>query len=111
MKVSFIVTHLSHGSPGSFYRPYEMSKQLAKLKIENDIYTPFTEDVKNIHDASMIEIKGFGQKLNMSNFLYGTFRKIIYNNRLSRFISYDKLIVKLSDQLSNKMKKSIASNA
>jgi len=107
MKVSFIVTHLSHGSPGSFYRPYEMSKQLAKLKIENDIYTPFTEDVKNIHDASMIEIKGFGQKLNMSNFLYGTFRKIIYNNRLSRFTSYDKLIVKLSDQLSSKMEKSI----
>ena len=28
MNIDFVITHLSHGSPGSFYRPYELLKEL-----------------------------------------------------------------------------------
>lgn len=99
MKVNFVVTHLSHDSPGSFYRPYEMVKQLNNFGIDTTILTPFEEDVKIFRDIHMKKIPILGNNLKITNFGYGLFRKIVYNKRTQKFVPYDIFLDKLSSQL------------
>ena len=107
MNIRFIVTHLSHGSPGSFYRPYEMAKHLTKHNVTSKILTPSEEDVKNIKDVTMIALPNIGQKLRISNFVYETIRKVIYNKKFGHFIAYDKLLVSLSERIASGIEKSL----
>jgi glycosyltransferase involved in cell wall biosynthesis len=107
MIVRFVVTHLSHGSPGSFYRPYELAKQLIYHNIDAKIFTPSEEDAKNITDVPMISLPNIGQKLKISNFGYHTMRKFVYNKFLSPIIPYDKLLLSLSNKISNSLEKSL----
>lgn len=107
MNVRFVVTHLSHGSPGSFYRPYELAKQLISHNIDAKIFTPSEYDVKNITDVPMILLPNIGQKLKISNFGYHTMRKFVYNKFLSPIIPYDKLLLSLSNKISNSLEKSL----
>lgn len=107
MNIRFIVTHLSHGSPGSFYRPYEMAKHLTKHNVTSKILTPSEEDVKNIKDVTMIALPNIGQKLRISNFVYETIRKVIYNKKFGQFIAYDKLLVSLSERIASGIEKSL----
>jgi glycosyltransferase involved in cell wall biosynthesis len=107
MNVRFVVTHLSHGSPGSFYRPYEFAKQLISQGINAKIFTPSEEDVKNITDVPMISLPNFGQKLKISNFGYHGIRKFVYSKFLSPIIPYDKLLLSLSNKISNSLEKSL----
>lgn len=107
MNIRFIVTHLSHESPGSFYRPYEMAKHLTKHNVTSKILTPSEEDVKNIKDVTMIALPNIGQKLGISNFVYETIRKVIYNKKFGQFIAYDKLLVSLSERIAIGIEKSL----
>lgn len=103
MKIDFLITHLSHGSPGSFYRPYEIVKQLRNHHIDSKILTPFMEDVKNIHDIPIKFLPGINNKFYDSSFAYNKFRKIIYGKHMSKFVSYDKLVVSLSEKITNSL--------
>ena len=107
MDVRFVVTHLSHGSPGSFYRPYEMARHLAKLGVISKILTPFEEDVKKISEVQMVGMPHISQKLKASNFAYGSLRRIIYSKKLSHLISYDKLITSLAEKTARNIEKSL----
>lgn len=99
MKVAIVVTQLSQDSPGSFYRPYEMAKELSKLGILNQILTPFSTDIQNFHDVSMKLIPTIAGKLMLSNFAYRSIRKIVYNKKLSNIISYDKFLQSSSEKI------------
>jgi len=99
MKVAIVVTQLSQDSPGSFYRPYEMAKELSKLGILNQILTPFSTDIQNFHDVSMKLIPTIAGKLMLSDFAYRSIRKIVYNKRLSNIISYDKFLQSSSEKI------------
>ena len=105
--VRFVVTHLSHGSPGSFYRPYELAKQLLNQNVDAKIFTPSEEDVKNIIDVPMIMLPNIGQKLKITNFGYHAIRKFVYNKFLSNIIPYDKLLISLSNKISSSLEKSL----
>lgn len=107
MNVRFVVTHPSHESPGSFYRPYEMAKHLTKHNVTCKILTPSEEDVKNIKDVTMIALPNIGQRLRISNFVYETIRKVIYNKKFGQFIAYDKLLVSLSERIASGIEKSL----
>jgi len=104
LKVYFILTQLSHGSPGSFYRPLEISKNLNLLNIQSTLYTPFQEN--NI-SSSDVSIKQFFQsnRLIGSTIGYDFFRKFIYNKIISNFIPYDKLLKSLSEKIYQSMEK------
>lgn len=99
MKVAIVVTQLSQDSPGSFYRPYEMAKELSKLGILNQILTPFSTDIQNFHDVSMKLIPTIAGKLMLSDFAYRSIRKIVYNKKLSNIISYDKFLQSSSEKI------------
>lgn len=99
MKVAIVVTQLSQDSPGSFYRPYEMAKELSKLGILNQILTPFSTDIQNFHDVSMKLIPTIAGKLRLSDFAYRSIRKIVYNKKLSNIISYDKFLQSSSEKI------------
>jgi glycogen(starch) synthase len=107
LNVRFVVTHLSHGSPGSFYRPYELAKQLISHNIDAKIFTPSEYDVKNITDVPMICLPNIGQKLKISNIGYHAMRKFVYNKFLSNIIPYDKLLLSLSNKIANSLEKSL----
>ena len=99
MKVAIVVTQLSQDSPGSFYRPYEMAKELSKLGILNQILTPFSTDIQNFHDVSMKLIPTIAGKLMLSAFAYRSIRKIVYNKKLSNIISYYKFLQSSSEKI------------
>jgi len=103
MKVNFVITHLSHGSPGSFYRPYEIVKQLSNQGIDAKIFTPFEHDVKNFKDIQMKLLPNIGNKLSVSNFAYNSLRSIIYNKHISKLVSYDKLLKSSSDRIAKSL--------
>ena len=109
MDIRFVVTHLSHGSPGSFYRPYEMAKELTKQNVANKILTPFSTDVQKITDANMELLPNLTQKLLISNFVYGNIRKLIYNKTLSKMIQYDKFLVSAANALEKNLEKTLTS--
>ena len=99
MKVAIVVTQLSQDSPGSFYRPYEMAKELSKLGILSEILTPFSTDIQNFNNVSMKLLPNIAGKLMLSNFAYRSIRKIVYNKRLSNIISYDKFLQSSSEKI------------
>lgn len=107
LNIRFVVTHLSHGSPGSFYRPYELAKQLLYHNIDAKILTPSEEDVKNIKDVPMIMLPNIGQKLKITNIGYHAMRRFVYNKILSNVIPYDKLLILLSNKISSSLEKSL----
>lgn len=110
MNIGFVVTHVSHGSPGSFYRPYELTKQLLQKNINAKIYTPSEEDVQNIRDVSMIAIPNIGQKLKISNIGYNAMRKFVYSKILSNVLPYDKLLLSLANKIYLGLEKSLDPN-
>lgn len=103
MKVNFVVTHLSHGSPGSFYRPYEIVKELSNQGINAKIFTPFEQDVKNFKDIQMKLLPNISSKLFVSNFVYNRLRNIIYNKYISKLVSYDKFLKSSSDRIAKSL--------
>ena len=107
MNIRFVVTHLSYGSPASFYRPYEMAKYLTNIGAESKILTPFEEDARNISGVPMIKMQNITQKLGASSFAYNSLRKIIYSKTLSRLISYDKLLNSLAEKTAKNIEKSL----
>jgi len=107
MKISFIMPHLSYGSPGSFFRPYEIAKRLSKFQIEHTFYSPFSQDVKYYDDISMQKIPGFSEK--SANSFYSILRKLIYNYNLSKFIPYDNMVEKLAQKIVNGIEKNLDS--
>ena len=106
MKVSFIMPHLSHGSPGSFFRPYEIAKRLSKFQIEHTFFSPFSQDVRLYNEISMQKISGFSDSVDS---LYSMLRKLIYNSNLSKFIPYDKMVEKLARKIVNGIKNNLGS--
>jgi len=62
MKITFVINQLSHQSPGSFYRPYEMAKNIQNFGNECNILTPYKEDVKNYSDVPLIELPNVAKK-------------------------------------------------
>jgi glycosyltransferase involved in cell wall biosynthesis len=99
MNINFLITHPSHISPGSFYRPYEMAKNLIDLGHETKILTPFGDDVDRINDVPIQKINTKNSIINIGESTYETFRKVIYNKRLSSFIPYDKILLSLSEKI------------
>ena len=76
MNVNFVITHLTHGSPGSFYRPYELLKELIFQGHNGKLLTPFSQDVKNITDVPIELIPNITKKYIPQNFAYNNLRKI-----------------------------------
>ena len=99
MNINFLITHPSHISPGSFYRPYEMAKNLIDLGHGTKILTPFGDDVDRINDVPIQKINTKNSIINIGESTYETFRKVIYNKRLSSFIPYDKILLSLSEKI------------
>ena len=77
MNVTFVLTHLSHQSPGSFYRPYDIAKNLKNLGTDVKILTPFREDVEMYSDVPLTELQNFGTNLKIKNYTYNSVRKIL----------------------------------
>ena len=93
MNIDFIITHLSHGSPGSFYRPYELLKELINQGNNGRFFTPFVQDVNTIDDVHMELIPNITSKYIPQNFVYNNLRKILYSKTISKFVSYDKFLI------------------
>jgi len=100
MHIGFVVSHLSHGSPGSFERTRMMCKHLDKLGIRSTILTPFEEDVHNIHDIDMELIPNALSGTGLSTLGYGALRKFSSYKLLSKIF--------LSDLSLKRMVKSIS---
>jgi glycosyltransferase involved in cell wall biosynthesis len=107
MNIDFIITHLSHGSPGSFYRPYELLKELINQGNNGRFFTPFVQDVNTIDDVHMELIPNITSKYIPQNFVYNNLRKILYSKTISKFVSYDKFLIssakKIEDSLRNNL--------
>jgi hypothetical protein len=83
LNIGFIVTYLSHGSPGSFHRIYEICKHLSNNnKLECSILSPFSEDVNNIKDIDMCLIPSIMSKIHFSSIAYKIASRIA-SSRLS----------------------------
>lgn len=106
MNVTFVLTHLSHDSPGSFFRPYEIAKALTNFVNDVKILTPFREDVENYTDVSMVELPNISSNFQITNFAYQSMRKIL-SSRLSRVTPYDKYLTSSSDKLAQSIEKSL----
>lgn len=85
MNIAFIVTHLSHGSPGSFERVHEIVRNLADLSIKSTIFTPFNEDKKNITDVNIEVLPSTLSRLGLSSFAYKAARKAQQSTLTSNF--------------------------
>lgn len=76
MNIGFIVTHISHGSPGSFERIHELSKNLLNLGINSVIITPFSEDKNNVKDVDIQLIDSTTAKVGLLPTAYKIARKM-----------------------------------
>ncbi len=101
MNIDFVITHLSHGSPGSFYRPYELLKELISQGNNGRLLTPFVQDVNSINDVPINLIPNISQKYIPQNFAYNSIRKILYNKTLSKFLSYEKFLISSAKKIEN----------
>lgn len=107
MNVTFALTHLSHDSPGSFYRPYEIAKALTNFVSDVKILTPFREDVENYTDVSMVELPNISSNFQITNFAYQSMRKILRSSGLSRVTPYDKYLTSSSDKLAQSIERTL----
>jgi len=107
MNVTFVLTHLSHESPGSFYRPYEIAKTLTNFETNVKILTPFREDVKNFTDVSMYELPNLSSNMQITSYAYQSVRKILKSSRLSRVTPYDKYLLSSAEKLAQSIEKSM----
>jgi glycosyltransferase involved in cell wall biosynthesis len=76
MNIGFIITHISHGSPGSFERIHELSRHLMNLGINSTIITPFVEDKNNVKDVDMQPIGSTTAKVGLLPIAYKIARKM-----------------------------------
>ena len=76
MNIDFVITHLSHGSPGSFYRPYELLKELISQGNNGRLLTPFTQDMNSINDVPINLISNITQKYIPENFVYNNIIRV-----------------------------------
>lgn len=76
MNVGFVVTHLSHGSPGSFVRVQEMAQYLSRLDFPSTILTPFKEDVINITSTETCLIPNAMAKFGTSSISYKVAKRL-----------------------------------
>ncbi len=107
MNVTFVLTHLSHQSPGSFYRPYDIAKNLKNLGTDVKILTPFREDVEMYSDVPLTELQNFGTNLKIKNYTYNSVRKILKISKISQITPYDKFLTSWSEGLAERIEKSI----
>jgi len=84
-----------------------MVKELEKLNIKTKLLTPFEEDCKSFSEVDMVQLQNFGEKLHLSNFMYGTVRKIVYSKKFSSFIPYEKILEAISKKLANSIEKTL----
>jgi colanic acid biosynthesis glycosyl transferase WcaI len=89
VKVAFIVTHISHGSPGSFERVHEICLQLANSGISATILTPFAEDQNNIKDVDIHLLPSAILTPRMSSLMYKVARKMAASTYSSRIFLSD----------------------
>lgn len=105
MKIDFVVTHLSHTSPGSFYRPYEMAKRLDQNGFSTRILTPFESDVSRFSNVKMLKIPSTSDFLKISDIGYHVVRKFLYNKQLLKLWSPVKFIEKVASSLEKNIEK------
>ena len=105
LRIAFIMTHLSHGSPGSFVRVQEIAKSLSEIGIDSTILTPYNEDVKNIHEPKLELIPNLMAKLGMSSFAYKTAKKLSSTKITSKLFLSDKSISRMISLTRNGMRK------
>ncbi|AIC16431.1 glycosyltransferase family 4 protein [Nitrososphaera viennensis] len=83
MKIAFVVTHLSYGSPGSFVRVQEIARHLDKLGVATTILTPFEEDLVNVSDVKVEFIPSSMSKIGLMSTAYKLIRKTAYSRLTS----------------------------
>lgn len=99
MNIGFVVTHISHGSPGSFVRIHEISKHLSKLGLKATILTPFAEDINNITDVDVRLIPNTMSKLGLSSLGYNIARRMARSTVASSFFLSDLSINRMVENL------------
>jgi glycosyltransferase involved in cell wall biosynthesis len=105
LKIDFVVTHLSHSSPGSFYRPYEMAKKLQNHGFSSRILTPFESDVSYFSNVQMKKIPSSSDFLKISDVGYQAVRKFLNNKTLLKLFSPVKFIEKAASSLEKNIEK------
>ena len=108
MNIDFVITHLSHGSPGSFYRPYELLKELIIQGNNGQLLTPFVQDVNTINEVPIQLIPNITKKYVPQNFAYNNLRKILYNKTLSKFLPYDKFLIYSAKKIEDNIRKNLS---
>ena len=107
MKISYIVTLLSSNSPGSFFRPYEIAKNVQALKNSVSILTPFKEDVENYREVPLVEIPNVAKNQQITGRAYNSVRSLLKKARLSRLAPYDSYILSWSKKIADGIEKSV----
>lgn len=107
--MGFVVSYLSHGSPGSFVRIYEICKTLNRLGIHSTILTPFEEELGNIQDTSLMIIPTSFSKVGLSSSVYRLASKLMTSKIGARILfsnlPFNRITKTLSSGLSDVLKK------
>lgn len=99
MNVGFIITHISHGSPGSFERIHELSRHLMNLGVNSTILTPFAEDKNNVTDVGMQLIGSTTAKLGLSSMIYKIARKMASSSLTSSLFLSNTSIMRMVNNI------------
>jgi len=108
MKISYVVTLLSSNSPGSFFRPYEIAKNVQAFGNNVNILTPFKEDVENYREVPLVEIPNAVKNQQITARAYNSVRSLIKKVRLSRLAPYDSYLLSWSKKIADGIEKSIS---
>lgn len=99
MNIGFVVSHLSHGSPGSFERTRLMCRHLNGLGVTTTLLTPYQEDVYRITDVDMQLIPNTMASIGLSSFGYMLIRKFASHRTTSKLFLSDKSILRMVNNI------------
>jgi len=101
LNVGFVVSHVSHGSPGSFVRVHEIAKHLTALGVKATILTPFVEDLANISDVEMELIPSAASEIGLSTIGYKIARKMASSRLTARVFLSERSISRIATNISS----------
>lgn len=110
MKVAFVFTHVSHGSPGSFERVRHLCTHLNTQGIECTILTPYEEDKAGISDVPVQVIPSIINSMNLSSLSYSVFRKLSSSRLGSKIFLSEIALRQMTKNLAKGISKSIMKN-
>lgn len=110
MKVAFILTHTSQGSPGSFERVRHLCRNLISKGIECTILTPYEEDYGTMTEVPVLIIPNIMNSLKLSLVSYSILRKLSFSRLGSKILLSDLALDQSARNLAKGINKCLSKN-